>query len=172
VRPAQSGRFRHREGYSPPATVPRGPGAQAVLVFATRGGPIQELARKGDMKTALLTAIRDGFLALLAFISVVSVYMCVDQSGSGVPDWRVGRICGVLHGHVDFVPPAATITLGAYRGIMFFRHSTVVRSGGTYLDFGMNGALLFGSILGAGVLLGMVLGRRKKNKANQASDAT
>lgn len=68
------------------------------------------------------------------------------------------------------------ISLGSYREIMFFEHTTVVRRGGTYLYFGVNGVLLFGFVVGIGVIIGVVpvIGHRKwkKDKANSAMHAT
>jgi hypothetical protein len=129
------------------------------------------------MNNGLRKAMRDGFLALLAFIIIVTVYMCVDRSYSRFKDWRIGSICGVLHGQVDFVSsPIMTISFGSYREVMFFKHATVVRCVGTYLDFGMNGVLLIGSVVALGVTIGMlpIIGRRKlkNDEANQAAHDT
>ena len=128
------------------------------------------------LKSRLRKAIGDGILALLTFILVVSVYMCVDRSGSRIRDWRLGPICGAVHGQVDFFTPIMTISLGSYREVMLFKNATVVRCGGTYLDFGMNGVLLFVSVAALGVIIGLVpvTGHRKpkKDEANNAMHAT
>jgi hypothetical protein len=110
------------------------------------------------MKGKMHKILRDGLLGILTFVLIVSVYISIDRAGSRSRDWRAGPICGVLHGHVDFFsPPIMTVNLGSYREVMFFKHSTVVRSGGTYLVFGMNRALLFGSVAVLGALIRILL---------------
>ena len=128
------------------------------------------------MRSRLRKPIRDVLLALLAFVLIVSIYMLIDGSRLRVPDWHAGPICGVMHGQVDFFPPLLIVNLGSYREIMFFKGSTVVRCGGTYLDFGMNGVILLGAVAALGLIVGMLPACRhrssEKGKANKASHAT
>ena len=58
--------------------------------------------------------------------------------GPGPKDWQIGSFIYCLHGQVDFAaPPTFEISLGSYRSIMFFDHSTVLRmDSGTYLRAG------------------------------------
>jgi hypothetical protein len=112
-------------------------------------------------------SLRDGLLAILVFVLIVSIYMFIDRSRSRFGDWNAGPICRVLHGQVQFAfRPFLTVNLGSYREVIFFKDSTVVHCGGTYLDFGMNGVLLIGAVAGLGVITGIVseFGHKKMKK--------
>jgi hypothetical protein len=63
-------------------------------------------------------------------------------------DWHIGSFMFSMHGQVCFATtPHTKWDLGNYQEVMFFDHSTVIRTSGTYFIVDIPGYILLASFL-------------------------